>query len=218
MHERRWLCYITDRKALEGAEAARCGALVAKIGEAARCSVDFVQLREKDLSGRELEKLAVEAVRAIREGASSGALPHTRLLINSRVDIALATGADGVHLPAGDLVPSEVRGIWTRAGGSRRPVLSVACHTEADVQTAAEAGADFAVLAPVFGKKDAPGVAPLGVEALRAACRFPAPVVALGGVTLRNAQACLDAGAAGIAAIRLFQENDIAEVVRALRG
>jgi thiamine-phosphate pyrophosphorylase len=76
-------------------------------------------------------------------------------------------------------------------------------------------GADFAVFAPVFEKGNA---RPAGLEGLREACRASIPVLALGGVTLQNAQACLDAGAAGIAGIRLFQEHDVCQVVRTLRG
>src|SRR5439155_319658 len=83
---------------------------------------------------------------------------------------------------------------------------------------AATNGANFAVFGPVFEKKDAPGSLPAGLETLREACRADIPVLALGGITLNNARSCLDAGAAGIAAIRLFQENQVAEVVRMLRS
>ena len=83
---------------------------------------------------------------------------------------------------------------------------------------AAQNQATFAVFAPVFEKKDAPGNLPQGLEALTQACRARIPVLALGGVTLQNAQSCLQAGAAGIAAIRLFQENEISKVVGSLRG
>jgi thiamine-phosphate pyrophosphorylase len=86
-----------------------------------------------------------------------------------------------------------------------------------EVQQAEIAGADVAVFAPVFEKKDAPEAHPAGLDALRQACRFNIPVLALGGIHLENAQSCMEAGAAGIAAIRLFQENDIADVVRSMR-
>jgi thiamine-phosphate pyrophosphorylase len=97
-------------------------------------------------------------------------------------------------------------------------VVGVSCHSVAEVSEAEEQGADFAVFAPVFEKKDTAGVRPAGLEALHQACLRKIPVLALGGVKLENARACLDAGAAGIAAIRLFQENDLAEVVSTLRG
>lgn len=96
--------------------------------------------------------------------------------------------------------------------------MSVSCHFAGDVARAASEGADFAVFAPVFEKKDAPRTGSAGLDGLREACRQKIPVLALGGVTLTNARACIDAGATGIAAIRLFQENEIAEVVRHLRA
>jgi thiamine-phosphate pyrophosphorylase len=86
------------------------------------------------------------------------------------------------------------------------------------VYQAQEAKANLAIFAPVFEKKDAPTTKPAGLEALRQACRYKIPVLALGGITLENTGACLEAGADGIAAIRLFQENNIADLVRKLRS
>lgn len=206
------LLYITDRKQFPGDEKARERALLAKIAEATRCGVDFIQLREKDLSARDLETLARAARLAIESREQK-----TALLINSRSDIALACGAAGVHLPANDLSPSVVRKIWAKAGHPTRPLITISCHSADDVARAASEGADFAVFAPVFGKKDAPHTSPAGLDGLREACRQKIPVLALGGVTLANGRACLEAGATGIAAIRLFQENDIADVVRQLK-
>jgi thiamine-phosphate pyrophosphorylase len=203
------LLYITDRKQFPGDEKARERALLAKIAEATRCGIDFIQLREKDLSARDLETLA--------RLATENQKPTTALLINSRSDIALACGAAGVHLPANDLSPSVVRKIWAKAGHPTRPLITISCHSADDVARAASEGADFAVFAPVFGKKDAPHTSPAGLDGLREACRQKIPVLALGGVTLANGRACLEAGATGIAAIRLFQENDIADVVRQLK-
>jgi thiamine-phosphate pyrophosphorylase len=207
------LLYITDRTQFPGDENARQFALLVKITEASRCGIDFIQLREKDLPTRELENLA----RAIRLRTDSRE-QKTALLINSRSDVALACGADGVHLPADDLPPSEVRNIWAKAGHPTRPLITVSCHSADEVARAASEGADFALFAPVFEKKDAPHASPTGLDELREACRQKIPVLALGGITLTNARACLDAGAAGIAAIRLFQENNIAEVVRQLKN
>jgi thiamine-phosphate pyrophosphorylase len=98
------------------------------------------------------------------------------------------------------------------------PLIGVSCHTPADVARAAVNGATFAVFAPVFEKKDAPGTQPAGLAVLEQACKANIPVLALGGVTLANARSCLEAGAAGIAGIRLFQENDVAETVKKLRS
>jgi thiamine-phosphate pyrophosphorylase len=93
----------------------------------------------------------------------------------------------------------------------------VSCHSPAEVIQAATQAAIFAVFAPIFEKKGIPGTQPAGLSALRQACAANIPVVALGGITLANAHSCLAAGAAGIAAIRLFQENNIAAVVQRLR-
>lgn len=209
------LCYITDRTRFPGDENARQHALLEKIAEASRAGVDLIQMREKDLSSRKLEALADTTIRVVRENSGK---PATRLLINSRSDIALACGADGVHLRSQDISPLDVRRIWIDAGNSLRALVSVSCHTVAEVASAASAGADFAVFAPVFEKKDSPATKAAGLDHLREACRQNIPVLALGGITLENAAACIDSGAAGIAAIWLFQENDVAEVVRRLRG
>lgn len=218
MRKQTVLCYITDRKALAGHESGRREALLHKIAEAVRAGVDFVQLREKDLSGRELEELALAAVATIRRETMPAPTPATKFLVNGRVDIALAVDAEGVHVPAHEFSPGEVRTIWTHAGQSVAPVVSISCHTVEDVRIAAEGQVDFALFAPVFEKKDAPEVAVASVAVLREACRAPVPVLALGGVTLANARACLDAGASGIAGIRLFQESDIPKVVLELRA
>jgi thiamine-phosphate pyrophosphorylase len=97
------------------------------------------------------------------------------------------------------------------------PIISVSCHSPAAVIQAASEKADLAIFAPVFGKRGAATTPPVGIVALRDACRSDVPVLALGGVTLQNAASCLDAGAAGVAGIRLFQENKINDVVRVLR-
>jgi thiamine-phosphate pyrophosphorylase len=206
------LYYITDRTQFPGDESARRRCLLQKIAEASRC-VDFIQLREKDLGTGDLEDLARTASSLVREGSSK-----TRLLINSRTDVAMACGANGVHLHSLDISPRDVRALWARSGRDPLPVVAVSCHTLADVTRAASDGADFAVFAPVFEKRGVQQTDSTGIETLRTASRQKIPVLALGGVTLENASACMKAGAAGLAGIRLFQENDIAEVVRTLRG
>jgi thiamine-phosphate pyrophosphorylase len=227
MAERCLLCYITDRQQFSGDETARQQQLLQKISDAARAGVDFVQLREKDLSTRDLEQLAREAVEIVRRErrslSSVGQGPGTRLLINSRSDVAIAAGADGVHLRSDDISVVDARAIWSAARTrnlklkTENWIIGVSCHSEADVLQAASQHADFAVFAPIFEKKDAPGSQPAGIEALQKACQHRIRVLALGGVTLENAESCLRAGAAGIAGIRLFQENDVFAVVRSLR-
>jgi len=213
------LCYVTDRKAFPGSELARQRALLKKISEAARCGVDYIQLREKDLSAGELEALAREAVRIVRQSlqGNSRSGPPTRLLINSRTDVALATAADGVHLRSDDISAEEARRVWKKGEGNARMTIGVSCHSTVEVEQAEIQGADFAAFAPVFEKQGAPGAQLTGLNPLRQSCRHKIPVLALGGVTFDNAAACFESGATGIAAIRLFQENEIAEVVRRLR-
>jgi thiamine-phosphate pyrophosphorylase len=205
--------YITDRTQFPGGERQRRQALLKKIAEATRAGVDLIQLREKDLSTRELEGLVLDTVRS-NSAVVQGEQRATRLLINSRSDVAIACGADGVHLRSSDIAADEVCKIWARVERLDRPVIAVSCHTREDVARAAAEEADYAVLAPIFEKQGKRGA---GIEALRAACGQSIPVIALGGVTLENAADCVKAGAAGVAGIRLFQQNDIAGVVRRLR-
>ena len=222
------LYYITDRKAFPGDEPTRCQSVLAKIREAASAGIDYIQLRENDLGTRELEALARQAVSIVQKEKLRTEnrelrpdFTRTKLLINSRADAALATGADGIHLPANDVSPADVRRIWQHtcgASASARLTITRACHSLEEVQQAAHDKANLALFAPVFEKKDQPASTPTGLEALHQACQFDIPVLALGGITLENAADCLRAGAAGIAAIRLFQDHDIAEVARRLRS
>ncbi|SRR5712691_1788658 len=219
------LYYITDRTAFPGDESARRSRLLEKIAEAARAGVDYIQLREKDLPTRDLESLAREALNVIRKSEQLGTENRelrAALLINSRTDIALAVQAHGVHLRSDDISPEEVKAVWKCGAGTlarplspRDPLIGVSCHSPAEVTRAAIQKATFVVFAPVFEKKDAH---PAGLKLLHEACQANISVVALGGITLANARSCLEAGAAGIAAIRLFQENEIAELAERLRN
>lgn len=202
------LYYITDSRQLAPGER-----LLDKIAAAARAGVDYIQLREKHLCIRDLETLAREALAALRAESTT-----TKLLINSRVDVALATGADGVHLTSYDINAADARAITS----SRREfVVAVSCHGVAELQLAWSHGADFAVYGPVFEKAEpiASGNVELrGVEGLREACvAVRMPVLALGGVRTENARECMHAGAAGVAAIRMFQ-FDAGSAVARLRG
>lgn len=217
------LYYITDRAQFPGDEADRRRQLLQKVAEASRCGVDYIQLREKDLSTRELETLADEAVRAVRAAVSTDLGRTPKLLINSRTDVALACGADGVHLRSSDTSPEEVRRVWREGARNAKharsiPAIGVSCHTEAEVKSAGDHQADFVVFGPIFEKKTTPHAQPAGTGPLRQMCRYNVPVLAVGGITAANALECVKAGAAGIAAIRLFQENDIAQITRTLRG
>lgn len=218
------LYYITDCTQFPGDELTRRRVLLAKIAEATCAGVDYIQLREKDLSTRDVEQLAHEAAHIVQELRTQNRELRTCLLINSRTDVGLAASLDGVHLRSDDIPAFEARNVWTQAlarssqPAARSPSIAVSCHTQAEVLRAQSQGADFAVFAPVFEKRDRPGTEPTGLAALREACLGNIPVLALGGVNLDNAASCLQVGAAGIAAIRLFQENKIEEIVRTLRA
>ena len=152
-----------------------------------------VHLREKDLGGRDLLALA-QALRAVCDAA------RQRLLINDRLDVALAAGADGVHLPSAGVPPAEAR----RLLGPDR-LVGTSCHGEEDVRRARAGGADFATFGPVFAtpSKAAYGP-PLGLAALARAARLGLPLIALGGVDLAGVEAARAQGASGVAAIRAW--------------
>jgi thiamine-phosphate pyrophosphorylase len=200
---------ITDRKSLGEGQEERLRRLLVLADGWARGGVDFLQIREKDLPPADLLDLSRQIVAVVR---STGAA--TRVLVNGDAGLAGESGADGVHLPGG--VPSgridEARKRWLEFGGAAAPVVSVACHSTAEVERARDEGATMAVFAPVFGKRlDSGEVVPgAGLDELAEACRVAGgmPVFALGGITSANARQCMEAGAAGIAAIRLFAADD----------
>ena len=182
--------------------------------------MDAIQLREKDLSARELVELGKRAAAIVGEvNSSDPSKRRTSLLINSRVDVAIACAADGVHLRSDDIVASEARAIFMQAGVVA-PVIGVSCHSVQEMESAEAHGADFGVFGPVFGKA---GAQATGIGELEIACRHrraakPAmPVLALGGIDSANAEECMRAGAAGVAGIRIFQDGDISKIVSQLR-
>jgi thiamine-phosphate pyrophosphorylase len=203
---------ITDRASFPGDEATRQTALLEQAAWLASNGIDFLQLREKDLSAADLTHLARQLLTILRTATSpthnSQLTTHNcpKLLINSRADIALATRADGVHLTSapGSLTPSQVRELYA-AADLPSPIVSVSCHTLNEVTRAREDAATLILFGPVFEKVVA-NQEGSGLDLLQSACALaaPTPVLALGGVTLANTTTCLAAGAAGIAAIRLF--------------
>jgi thiamine-phosphate pyrophosphorylase len=219
--------YITDRMQFVGTEPDRRAQLLLTIRKAAAAGVEYIQLREKDLCIRELELLARETLRIIRAESTS------KLLINHRTDVALAIGADGVHLTGADIYASDARALTAGTRRAERFLIAATCHSSQQVRLAESHGADFSVLAPVFEKV---GIIKngIGLEELRRAAhvdkkpdlrveagdtRRTFPVFALGGVNLQRVALCAESGAAGIAGIRLFQQcADLQSLIRSIRS
>jgi thiamine-phosphate pyrophosphorylase len=176
--------YITDRKS--GGE---------RIAENLAGGVDMIQIREKDLPARELAAL-------VRRVLSLPNPKHTRILVNERTDIALATGAHGVHLPSDAISPRRLRAVVPPGF-----LIGVSTHTLEEVIEAERSGASFAVFGPVFTPiSKMSHLPPRGIDELARVCaRVRIPVFALGGITVENAPLCESAGAAGVAGITLFQ-------------
>jgi thiamine-phosphate pyrophosphorylase len=219
------LCYVTSRRALERACAPSPGdpipgnsrtdpthALLESIRKAAAAGINWIQIREKELGTLALAELVRLAGAATRE---TGA----RILVNDRLDVALAAGAAGVHLGEMSL-PVETVAEWRRSAGRLEFRIGVSCHSVEAAREADVAGADYIFFGPVFATPSkAEFGAPQGVGRLHEVCRtVRIPVLAIGGVTVENAHSCFAAGAAGVAAIRLFQESeDVSAVVSRLR-
>ncbi len=214
------LCYVTDRHSLSEVQPAeQLETLLRKIGAAADAGVDWIQIREKDLSGKDCSSLTHEALgRAARSSANKN-MP-TRIFVNDRLDVTLAERASGVHLGEKGLPLAEVSRIVESRGERKDFLIGVSCHSLEAARAAANGGADYLFFGPVFStpSKVTFGV-PQGLERLAEVCRAVAiPVLAIGGIALANTSECLAAGAAGIAAIRLFQDvRDMPSLVQSLR-
>lgn len=205
------LCWVTDRKSLSAAPSAALAqaALLAAFSRATQAGLDWMQIREKDLPAGELAALARSALLAAKSGQ--------RILINDRLDVALATGAHGVHLGESSLPVADVTR-WLRSSATSPDFLvGVSCHSLESALSAAHAGASYIFFGPVFATPSKAAFGPpQGLALLAEVCRsVNIPVLAIGGITADNAAACLSAGAFGIAAIRLFQ--DPASPIQTLR-
>ena len=211
------VCYVSDRKSLP--VPGRQSDLLDKIRAAAAARVDWIQIREKDLPTSDLLELTREALRAVTSANS-----NTRILVNDRLDIALAAGASGLHLGSESVQAREVVN-WCRKGNAPPGFLiGVSCHRLEEVQEAEIASADYMFFGPIFDtpSKRAFGT-PQGIAELSAVARaVQIPVIAIGGIDEENAMECISAGAAGIAAIRLFQEPresaELSESIAILHG
>lgn len=170
-----------------------------QVSTAVAAGIQLIQIREKNLPARVLFELTANAV-AIARGSS------TRILVNDRADVAASAGAHGVHLTTRSLVPALIRKTF-----GANFLIGVSTHSLDEARKAQKGGADFAVFGPVFPtpSKGKYGTA-VGTEQLEVAARelAPFPLIALGGISSRNARECLRAGASGIAGISLFSELD----------
>jgi thiamine-phosphate pyrophosphorylase len=205
-------CYVTDRRSILPAAPAGVSASLIEIAErAAAAGMDWIQIREKDLAGGALFQLTSEI---LRRAASA------RVLVNDRLDVALAAGAAGVHLGGAGLPVSAVRG-WVGERGRRAFLVGKSCHSLGESLVAQAEGADYVFFGPIFAtpSKLAYG-APQGIDRLAEVCRrVSIPVIAIGGITTENAAECVAAGARGVAAIRLFQEpGDLAARMARMRA
>ena len=206
------LCYVTDRHALRVANPAESlAALTQKIEDVAAAGVDWVQIREKDLTASALASLTKQVLRiAVR--SSSKRSCATRVLVNDRLDVAIAERASGVHLGEKGLPLSEAKRLIQSSSVNQTIgesfLAGVSCHSLEAAEAAERDGADYIFFGPIFAtpSKETFGP-PQGAERLREVCRSVSiPVLAIGGITLDNAESCIVAGAAGVAAIRLFQD------------
>jgi thiamine-phosphate pyrophosphorylase len=182
--------YITDRKRLQEESLLVC------VRKAVEWGVDFIQIREKDLDDRELYDLTCQVL-ATAQGT------QCRILVNGRPDIALASGAHGVHLPSMGPQISDIRRWFPR-----KLLIGVSVHTSSEIRRACRQGAHYLLLGHVFGTDSKLGYGPpLGIDFLKKACSSSSvPVFGLGGIKQESIWSVIDAGAAGVAGIGLFQD------------
>jgi len=183
--------FVTDRRRFN----LSTDDLILRAATAARAGVDVIQVRERDLPDGALAAL----VRGIA-GVAGGT--KTRVLVNDRVDVAIAAGAAGVHLRADSAPAARVRAMAPEGFLIGRSV-----HSLADVDAAVDGGGcDYLMFGTVFPSKGKPEGHPVaGLDGLRQACaRSPLPVIAIGGMTEGRVASILEAGAAGFAAVGLF--------------
>jgi len=173
--------YVTDRNQAD---------IFSCVTRAVRAGIDMIQVREKDLSARDL----FDVVSRIRDLAAG---TKTRVLVNDRLDVALAAGVEGVHLPSNGLQPARARPFVK--------LLGVSTHTIQEAIAAENAGADFILFGPIF---PTPGKTAVGLEPLKqVVLSVKLPVLAIGGITTANTEDVLRVGASGIAGIRIFQTD-----------
>jgi thiamine-phosphate pyrophosphorylase len=209
------VCYVTDRKLLTGTEAGPAARILQNIRVVLAAGVDWVQVREKDLPAGQLLELARRIVQLTKEGPPATGQP-AQIIINDRLDVALAAGANGVHLGR-ESAPAREVVRWCRAGNAPDGfVIGVSCHSVEEAREAEDAEADYIFFGPIFETPSKQGLgAPQGLEMLAEVCRaVRIPVIAIGGLDHDNAASCIRAGTAGVAAIRMFQERQDAKAIK----
>lgn len=217
------LCYVTDRKGLAPEVDHQRQALLKRVAIAAGAGVDWIPIREKDLSGKELSSLTRAAVAQTKKIIERSGM-RTRIIVNDRLDVALAEYTDGVHLGEQSLPVHDVckwRAATPNLSAHGEFLVGVSCHSAKAAASAAHDGADYIFFGPVFATPSKASFgAPQGLQRLAEVCSaLSIPVLAIGGITLYNASDCFAAGAAGIAAIRLFQDaENLVSVVNGLRA
>jgi thiamine-phosphate pyrophosphorylase len=217
------ICYVTDRKGLAFADDHQVEALLKRVATAAAAGMDWIQIREKDLSGERLSSLAHAAVAQIKQ-INERSRTRTRIIVNDRLDVALSERAGGVHLGEHSLPVHDVCK-WLNAkpdlAERDKFLVGVSCHSVQAAVSAAGDGADYIFFGPVFATPSKASFgSPQGLQRLAEVCRAVSiPVLAIGGIALDNAGDCFAVGAAGIAAIRLFQDSkNLASLVTDLRA
>jgi len=211
LDQRPILCLVSDRRRL--AARAPLDALLEQVREAACEGVDLIQIRERDLTDRELYGLVQSCVAAARGSPA-------RIIVNDRLDVAVAAGAAGVHLRA-DGIP----GAAGRSAVSGGFLLGRSVHSLEEATAAVRAGGlDYLIFGPVFETSSKPGRPPAGLDRLREVAALGVPVLAIGGVSRHAVPQVAQTGAAGVAAIGLFAEaarvsggGGLAAVVREVR-
>lgn len=190
---------ITDRGAAPD--------LLAAVAGAVEGGVDWVQVRDKSAAAADLYDLALGVARVARPLGVG-------VLVNDRVDVALAAGAAGVHLARRSLPPDVVRRLVPPG-----TLVGVSVHSVEEAVEAAAAGADYVTFGSVFPTRSHPGQAPRGLDELaRVVAAVPVPVLAVGGITADNASSVAGTGAAGVAVITgVLSAPDPAQAARAIR-
>ena len=220
------LCYVTDRHALAANTSKPYDALLESVAAASAAGIDWIQIREKDLTGEEISALTNAAIAKIKQLTQQGT-NSTEIIVNDRLDAALANHAHGVHL-GGNSMPTKKVCDWLKVNKNNHEAteqdnfqIGVSCHSLDEAFTAEKSGATYIFFGPIFATpaKEQFGP-PQGLTRLTEVCNaIKIPVLAIGGITTENAHACLSAGAAGLAAIRLFQNQfDLDRVIYKLRA